>query len=155
MILQTLCDSARCQRNLTGYEIFAAALRLMVKQDTVYCKHVVSFSIFLGDPEAVLLCNCIGAVRVEWCCLSLGNLFYLAVQLGSGSLINLGLFGQTENADCLQNPQHADRVHVAGILRYVKRNLYMGLCSQVVDFIRLYNADDTDQGRGIGKIPVM
>lgn len=90
MILQTLCDSARCQRNLTGYEIFAAALRLMVKQDTVYCKHVVSFSIFLGDPEAILLRNCIGAVRVEGCCLSLRNLFYLAVQLGSGSLINFG-----------------------------------------------------------------
>ena len=87
--------------------------------------------------------------------LSLGNFFYLAVQLGSGSLINLGLFGQTENADCLQNPQHADRVYIAGILRYVKRDLYMGLRSQVVDFIRLYDADDTDQGRGIGKIPVM
>ena len=31
----------------------------------------------------------------------------------------------------------------------------MGLRRQVIDLIRLHQADDSNQGRGIGQIPVM
>ena len=36
-------------------------------------------------------------------------------------------------------------IHIAGILRNIKRNLYMRLRSQIVNFIRLDNIDNTNQ----------
>ena len=85
----------------------------------------------------------------------LGHFLNLAVQLGGGCLIDLGLLAEAQNADSFQNPQNAQRVHVAGILRHVKGHLNVGLCSQIVNLIRLNNADDPDQAGRIGQIAIM
>ena len=83
------------------------------------------------------------------------DLFHLAVEFRSRSLVNLGFLRQAQNPHRLQNTKHADGVHISGILRHIKRNLHMALGCQVVDFIRLHQIDDSDQRRRIRQISVM
>lgn len=86
---------------------------------------------------------------------TLRNFLNLAIQLRGGCLIDLGLLGQTQNAAGFQNTQNAQSIHIAGVLRNIEGNLNMALCCQVIDFIRLNNADDTNQRRRVGQVAVM
>ena len=81
VILNALCDTSCGKRDLARNKVLSAALRFMVKQDTVYRKHAIRLTVLLDDPEAILLCNCIRAVRMERSCLALRNLLHLAVKL--------------------------------------------------------------------------
>lgn len=155
MILQTLGDTTGSQRDLTGDEVLATALRLMVEQNAVDSEHAVSIAVLLDHPEAVLLCDSIRRVWVERGGLALGNFFDLAVQLGGRSLIHLAGLGQAANTDSLQHTQNAQCVHIAGVLRCIERNLNMALCNQIVDLIGLDFAHQTDQTGGIGQVAVM
>ena len=155
MILQTLGDTTGSQRDLTGDEVFAAALGLMVEQDAVDSEHTVSIAVLLDHPEAVLLCDSIRRVGVERGGLALGNFLDFAVQLGGRSLIHLAGLGQAADTNGFQHTQNAQSVHIAGILRSIKRNLNMALCSQIVDLIGLDLAHQTDQTGGIGQVAIV
>ena len=144
MILQTTCNTSCCQCNLSGNEGLTTALRLMIEENAVYCEHTVCFSVLFYNPEAILFCHCVGAVGMERGCLTLRNFLYLSEKLGSRCLIDSGFLGQAADLHCFQNTKHAQCVHISGILRCVKTYLYMALCCQVVDLVRLYLADDTD-----------
>ena len=85
----------------------------------------------------------------------LGNFLYFTVQLRGGGLVELGLFGQTQDADGFQDPQDTDGIHVTGVFRNIKGNLHMGLCSQIVNLVGLNQADDPDQRTGIGQIAIV
>ena len=87
--------------------------------------------------------------------LSLGNLLHLAEELGGRGLINAAGLCKAADADRFQNTQDTQSIHIAGILGYIKTDLHMGLGGQIVDFIRLHLADDTDQAGGIGEIAIM
>ena len=82
--------------------------------------------------------------------LTLRDFLNLAVQLGGGSLVHLAGLGQAADTDSLQHTQNAQCVHIAGVLRSIKGNLNMALCSQIVDLIGLDLAHQTDQTGGIG-----
>ena len=155
MILQSFRDPARRQGDFSGDEIFTAALGLMVEQNAVYRKHTIGLPVLLRDPEAVLLRHRVRAVGMKRRGLFLGNLLHLAVQLGGGRLINLRFLYQSEQTDRFQHTQNADCVHFSGILRHIEGNLHMALRGQIINFIRLHQADDADHGRGIRQISVM
>ena len=155
MILQPLGDTTGCQRDLTGDEVLATALRLMVKQNAVDSEHAVSIAVLLDHPEAVLLCDSIRRVGVERSGLALGDFLDLAVQLGGRSLIHLAALGQAANTDSLQHTQNTQSVHIAGVLGSIEGDLNMALCSQIVDLIGLDLAHQTDQAGGIGQVAVV
>ena len=155
MVLHPLGDAAGGQSDLAGDEVLATALGLMVEQDAVGGEHAVGLSVFLHDPEAVLLGHGVRAVGVEGRGLALGHLLHLAVELGGGCLVNLRLSDQAQDAHRLQNAQHADGVHVPGILRHVEAHLHMALGRQVIDLVRLDDIDDANQGGGIRQIALV
>ena len=95
LVLNTTGNSAGCQCDLTGHKILSAALRFMVKQDSVHCEHIVCIPVFLYDPEAILFCHCIGTVWMERCILVLRHFFHSSVQFGSGCLIDAAGLGQS------------------------------------------------------------
>ena len=103
VILNTTSDSSCCQSDLSGYKILSTTLRLMIEQDSVYSKHTICFSVFLHDPEAILFCYCIRAVRMERSGLTLRNLLNFSVKLRSGCLIDLRFLGKTGDSDSLQD----------------------------------------------------
>ena len=155
LILQTARDSAGSQGNLSGDKVFAAAFGFVVKQDAVDRKHAIGLPILLGDPKAVLLCNGIGTVWVKRRQLVLRNLLNLAVKLRGGCLINFAGLGKAQNPHSLQNTEDTDCVHVSGIFWHVKADLYVALRGKIIDFVRLYLADNADERGGVGKVSVV
>ena len=155
MVLQALGNASGSQRDLSGDEVLAPALRLVVEENAVHGKHTIGLPVLLNHPETVLLGNGIGGIGVERCGLPLRDLLHLAEKLGGRCLINAAGTGKSADADRLQNPQNAQGIHIAGIFGHVKADLHMGLGRQIVDFIRLYLTDDANQAGGIGQVPVM
>ena len=127
----------------------------MVEKDTGTAEHVVCLAVLLDDPIAVELGNSIGTVRVERRGLGLWNFFYLAVQLGSRSLINLAGFLQMVGAHRFENTENTYSVHICRELRGIKGDLHMGLCSEVVYLIRLYFSHQFYQRHRIAHIGIM
>ena len=154
-ILDTAGDSAGCQCDLTGNESLSPALGFMVEQNAVDCEHIIRFSVFLHDPEAVLFCHRIGAVGMERGVLILRHFFHSAIEFGCGCLINTAGLGQSHHTHSLQNPQHAQCIYISGIFRCLKAYLYMALGAQIVDFIRSDFSDDAHQAGGIRHVSAM
>ena len=155
VILQALGDAAGGQGDLPGDEVLPPALRLMVEQDAVDGEHSVSLPVLLHDPEAVLLGYSIGRIGMEGRGLPLGHLLHLAEELGGRGLIDLRLFGQAQDAAGLQDPQHPQGIHIAGVLRHIEGHLHMALGRQVVDLIGLSQPNDADQGRRIRQVSIV
>ena len=82
-VLLTLLDAGSGKRNLTGYESLAATLALMVEENTRAAEHIVSLTILLHDPEAILFCHCVWRIRMERRILVLWHFLHLSIQLGS------------------------------------------------------------------------
>ena len=55
----------------------------------------------------------------------------------------------------LEDTKHAEGVDVTGVLGSLEGHLYMGLCCEVVDLIRLHLKHDTDDAGGIRQIALM
>jgi len=81
-LLFPLGDPRRGQGDLPGDEGFSAALGLVIEEDAGAAEHVVGFTVFLGDPEAILLGDGVGAIGMERGCLRLRHFLDLAVELG-------------------------------------------------------------------------
>ena len=155
VVLQAL-GNARCgERDLAGHEVLAAPRRLVVEQDAVAREHAVGLAVLLGDPVAVLLRHGVGRVRVEVGLLVLGHLLDLAVELGGRSLVDAAGLLEPQDADGLQHAQHAERVHVAGVLGRAEGGADVGLGGEVVHLVRSDLRHDADHRRGVGEIAVV
>ena len=102
LVLLTCSDTSSGKRDLTCHEGFATALALMIEEDTIDGEHPIALTVVLGNPEAVELGYAVGGTRVEGSCLSLRNLLHQSIEFGGGSLIDLGLLLQPEDADGFQ-----------------------------------------------------
>ena len=152
MILKTLSNASCCQSDLTGNKVLTTALRLMIKENSIHCKHAISFSVFFHDPVAVLLCHCIRAVRVKRCRLLLRYFLYLSVQFRSRCLIDPASLLQSTHSDSFQYSQYTGCIDVCRELRHIKAYLHMRLRCQIIDFIRFHLADQFYQADRISQI---
>ena len=157
LVLLALLDACGSKRNLTSHESLAAALTLMVEKDTRAAEHVISLTIFLHNPEAVLLSYGVRRIRMERSVLVLRNLLHLAVKLRSRSLIHTASLGQSTLADCLKDAKHTGGIHISSKLRRVEAHLHMTLSSKVIHLSRLHlvhHLDDTHRVAEIGIVKV-
>jgi len=143
------------KRDLAGDEGLAAAFRLMVEEDARTAEHIIGLAVLLDNPEAILLGNSIGAVGMERSVLVLGNLLYLAVQLGGRCLIDAASVLQTAEAHSLQYAQHTGGIDIGRELRHIEADLHMALSGQIVDLIRAHGADDREDAHRIAQIAIV
>ena len=87
--------------------------------------------------------------------LALGNFLNLTIQLRGRSLIYLAGLDQAADADSFQHTQDTQCVHITGIFRSIEGDPNMALSSQIVDFIGLDLAHQTNQARRIGQVAIM
>ena len=155
LVLQSLCNSGCCKGYFSCNKGLASAFGFVIEQNSGAGKHAVGFPIFLDDPVAVLLRDGIRAVGMERSCLALRDLLHLAEKLRGGRLIDAAGILQAAQADCFQNTQNSDGIHVCRELRNVEGNLNVGLRREVVDFIRANLADNLHHAHRIAEVSVM
>lgn len=119
-ILLALGNAGCGERNLAGHEGFATAFRFMVEEDAGAAEHVVSFAVFLDDPETVKLGNCVRAVRVERGVLVLRDFFDLAVEFASRSLINAASLFEVVGTHGFKHTEDSGGIHVGSEFRGVE-----------------------------------
>ena len=85
----------------------------------------------------------------------LGDLLYLAVQLGGGGLIDAAGVLQAAEAHSLQHAQHAGGIDIGCELRHIEADLHMALGGQIVDLIRAHGADNREDAHRIAQIAVV
>ena len=151
-VLESLCDAAGRQGDLSCHEVLSAPLALVVEEDAVAAIEPVGLAVVLHDPIAVELCHAIGASRIERRGLALRHLLHLSVELGGGRLVDAARLLQSADTDGFEQSQYADSVGLGGIFRHVEAHFDMALCGQVVDLRRLGLADDADERRGVGHV---
>ena len=155
LLLQPQSDTSHRPRHLPGNERLAPQRRLMIEQDTVGRMHMIRLPIIHRNPITIQLRDSIRAPRIERCRLLLGYLLHQAIQLGSRRLIDTCLGYQVQQANCLQDTQHAQRIRVRRILRRIKTHLHMAHRRQVINLVRLNLADDTRQVQAIRQVPIV
>ena len=155
LVLLALLDASCSKRNLTSHESLAAALTLMVEEDTGAAEHVISLTILLHNPEAVLLSYGVGRIRMERSVLVLRNLLHLAVKLRSRSLIHTASLGQSTLADCLKDAEYTGGVHISSKLRRVEAHLHMTLSSKVIHLSRLHLVHHLNNTLRVAKVGIM
>ena len=87
--------------------------------------------------------------------LVLRHLLHLAVEFGSGSLVDAAGLGQTAQTHGFENPQHSCRIHIRSEFRRVETHLHMALCSEVVDLVRAYLAHHLEYAHRIPEVRIM
>ena len=155
MILQAAGDTPRCQSDLTGDKVFAAALRLVVEQNTVAGKHSIRLTILSDHPKPILFRYRIRTVRMERRVLILRAFLHLAIQLGGRRLINTAGLIQSGGMYRFQNAKHTKGIHIACIFRRIEGHLHMALCSKVIYLVRLDLQDDAGDAGRVRQIPLM
>ena len=138
-------DACGSEGNLAGNERFATAFTFVIEQDTVNGKHTVAFAIVFGDPETILLGYSVRRTGIERGGFLLRNFLHLAEKFGGGSLIDARFLFQSQDAYGFEHTQRTDGIRFSCIFGHVERNLYVTLCGQIVDLIRLYLLYDADQ----------
>ena len=127
----------------------------MVEQDAVAGVDAVGFAVVDRDPVGVELGGGVGGAWVEGGGFLLRDFLHQTKQFGGGSLIETGFLFQPADADGFEQTQGAKRVAVGGVFRAFKRNGYVALGAEVVDFVGLHLLDDADQAGGIGQVAVV
>ena len=87
--------------------------------------------------------------------LVLRHLFHLAIELGSGSLIDAAAVGETQLAHSFQDAEHTDGIHVGSILWRVEADLHMALCGEVIDLSRAYLADHAEHTHRVAQVGIV
>ena len=119
-VLHSHLDAAGTEGDLARDEILAAALALVVEQDTVSTEHAVALAVVLHDPERVQLGAAVGAAGVERCGLALGNLLHLAIELTRAGLIDTGRLLAPCDAYSLNQAQGAHGIGLGRVFGHVK-----------------------------------
>ena len=135
--------------DLAGHEGLAADRALMVEQDAVGGEHAVGLAVVHRDPVAVKLGDGIGRARIERRGFLLRNLLHQPVQFRRRGLVEPRLLFHAEDADRLQQPQHADRVGIGGVFRAFEADADMALGGEIIDLGRPDLLHQPDQ---IGRI---
>ena len=154
-ILLALGNAGCGERNLAGHEGFATAFGFMVKEDAGAAEHVVGFAVFLDDPEAVKLSDCVRAVRVERGILVLRDFFDLAVEFACRSLINTAGLFEVVGTHSFKHSEDACSINVGSEFRRVERDLHMALGREVIDFSRLDLAHNLHEAHGVAHVGVV
>lgn len=79
----------------------------------------------------------------------------LAIELGGRCLIDFCLLLKMQHMYRFKDPEHAECIDIAGVFRCIEADLDVALRCKVIDFVRLYLPDDTDEARRIGHITFM
>ena len=87
--------------------------------------------------------------------LVLRHLLHLAVELGSGCLVDAAALLEVAGAHGLEHPQHSGGVHVGRELGRVEADLHMALRGQVVDFVGSHLVDDLHDRHGVAEVGIM
>ena len=127
----------------------------MVKKDSIYGIHAVCFAVIYRDPVGKKFGNGIWRARIKWSVFALRHSLHFTIHFGAGCLVDLCLFFQSEQSNCLEYAQGAYPICVGGVFRRFKTNFYMTLCREIVYFIGLYFLDNSYQVGRVGKIAVM
>jgi hypothetical protein len=105
----------------------------VVEQDAVAGEHAVGFAVVHRDPVAVELGNAVGRARIERRAFPLRHFLDQAIQFRCRSLVKAGFLFHPEDADGLEQPQHADGVGIGRIFRALETDADMALCGEIVD----------------------
>ena len=115
-----ICHSSRY---LTSDEGPSSSGALVVKQDTITRIHPIGFPVVDGDPKSVELGNTIGRTRVKWGGLGLWCFNNLSVQFRGGSLVETDVFFESTRANCVEETEGTQPIHVASVFGHLKRDL--------------------------------
>ena len=144
-VLEADLHARHSTRDLACHERLAADRALVVEQDAVRGVHAVGFAIVHRDPVAVQLGDGIGAARIERRRLLLRHLLHEAVELRRRGLVEAARLLHAEDAQRLEQAQHADGVGVGGVLRALERHGHVALGGEIVDLGRAHLLHETDQ----------
>ena len=70
-------------------------------------------------------------------------------------LVELCLLFPTRKVNRLQETYRAERIHIAGELRRIKRNTHMTLRRKIVDLVRLNLVDQLDEIGAVAEITIV
>ncbi len=154
-LLLSLLDAGCGERNLTGHKGLATTLTLMIEQNAVAGKHVVSITVFFHNPVAVLLGHGIRTVGVERRVLVLRHFLHLAIKLGCGGLIDAAVIAETQLAHSLQDAQYTHGIHIGRVFGRVEAHLHMALGSEVIDFGWTDHPDNTQHTHRVAEVGIV
>src|SRR5262249_60116609 len=127
-------DGRHGEADLPRHEVFAAARRFVVEEDSVAYEHAVGFTIVGGRPMAEELGRRVRRSRPEWCGFLLRRLGGLAEHLGRAGLIEARL--ETALANAFENAEGPQARRVAGVFRNLEADFDVALRAQIVDLVR-------------------
>lgn len=127
----------------------------MVEEDAVARVDAIGFAVVNGYPVAIKLSHSIGATWVERGRFFLRDFLYQAIELGSGGLVEAGLFFQAKDTDGFEDAQGTDAVGVRGVFWRFEADSHVTHGSQVVDFVWLDLLDDANEVGGVGQVTVV
>src|SRR5229473_8007197 len=135
-------DAGYGARDLARYKRLAPAWRFVVEQDAVGREHAVRLAIVDDDPVGEDLRDAVRTTRVE------RGLFVLGRRCAPKQLRRRRLVqanGRITVRYGFEQPQRAQRIHVARVLGSLEAHLDVALGGEVVDLARPYFIDEARQ----------
>ena len=155
LVLQAGLDAGGGAGDLPRHERLAAAGTFMVEENSVRGVHVVRLPVVHRNPVGIQLGTGVGAARVERRRLRLRSLLHLAVELGSGRLVETNGVRHIQNAGGLQQAESAEGVDVGGVLGGIERHLHVALRREIVDLVGLRFLHDPDEIGGVRHVSIV
>ena len=153
--MEALSYTGSSKGNLTGYKSLSTTFTFMVKKNTVHCKHIITLTVILGYPEAILFRYTVWATRIEWSSFFLGNFLNFTIKFRCRSLINLSLLLQTKNTNSLQHTKCSNCIRFSRIFRNIERYFHMALSSKIINLIWLHLLNNANKRTAIRHISIM
>ena len=154
-VLQALADAGGGKGDLAGDKGLATALALVVEQDAAAAEHIVGLTVLLDNPEAVEFGHGIGAVGMEGGVLVLGNLLYLAVELGGAGLIDAAGLLQVAGTHGLEHAEHTGGIDIGRELGRVKTDLHVALGRKIVYLVGLNFVHHLHNRHGVAQVGIV
>ena len=152
-LLQAVPDAPDRARDLARHEGLAAARRLVVEQDAVDGEEAVRLAVVDRHPVGVDLRGGVRAARVERRRLVLGHLLRAAEHLRGRRLVDPR--PDLQLADRLEQAHGAEAGDLARVLRHVEGDLDVALRAEVVDLVRVDQAQRAVERGRVGQVPVV
>ncbi len=141
--------------DLARDEGLAAARRFVVEKDAVTGVETVGFAVVNRNPVRIELGHAIGTARIEGRGFLLRDFLHEAVEFGGGSLIETGLFPETEDTDRFEDAQRAQGVGIGSVFGFFEADGDVALGGEVINLVGLDFLNDADEVGGIRQVPVM
>lgn len=106
-VLLSHLDTHHGSRDFTRHEGVAAARRFVIEKNAIGQVHAVRLAVVDDHPVGVLLCDAVRRAGVEGCGFRLRNSLYLAVELGSRSLVEAARLLQASRANGVEQTKCA------------------------------------------------